>query len=167
MLLFATHNLRLRANTATTAPTADELLVLADGSVVNTTTGEVTTENPPLRNGPNQDRPRTEELDPLVAHSLWPVGHQFFLQQPVTRPASRAHPFHPPFAGRPSPQLALAQGLKQENCPLGAVSADFRERSTATFTNRPWWAPWCAGSGHRNGVSHVIGIGMSHDIGMA
>lgn len=47
MLLFATHNLRLRANTATTAPTADELLVLADGSVVNTTTGEVTTENPP------------------------------------------------------------------------------------------------------------------------
>ena len=45
MLLFATHNLRLRANTATTFPTTDELLVLADGSVVNTTTGEVTTEN--------------------------------------------------------------------------------------------------------------------------
>ena len=30
-----------------------------------------------------------------------------------------------------------------------------------------WWARQCAGSGHRNGVSRVIGIGLSRVIGMA
>lgn len=47
MLLCAAHNLRLRANAGTTFPDCGELLVLSDGSVVNTTTGEVTPEDTP------------------------------------------------------------------------------------------------------------------------